>query len=205
MAKSPDAFRTIGEVSDVLDTPPHVLRFWESKFAQVKPVKRAGGRRYYRPDDLALLGGIRVLLHEQGLTIKGAQKVLRDQGVKHVADLGLSALEDAQDDRTGAADVIDHVPSDSSKLTGVPTSASAPSDDTESIRAEDAASPASAQPSEPRSQVVPLRPRPAGATRPALLSLAARSDPENLLREADTLGPLLDRLDALHDRLRQGR
>jgi DNA-binding transcriptional MerR regulator len=87
MAKSPDAFRTISEVSAWLETPPHVLRFWESKFPQVKPVKRAGGRRYYRPEDIALLGGIKVLLHEQGMTIRGVQKMLREQGVRHVASL----------------------------------------------------------------------------------------------------------------------
>lgn len=87
MKKAPDAFRTISEVSDWLDTPAHVLRFWESKFSQVKPVKRAGGRRYYRPDDMRLLGGIKQLLHNDGLTIKGVQKILREQGVKHVADL----------------------------------------------------------------------------------------------------------------------
>lgn len=88
MAKSPDAFRTISEVSGWLDTPAHVLRFWESKFTQVRPVKRAGGRRYYRPEDMALLGGIKTLLHEQGLTIKGVQKLLREKGVKHVAAQG---------------------------------------------------------------------------------------------------------------------
>ena len=88
MAKSRDAFRTISEVSDWLDTPAHVLRFWESKFPQIKPVKRAGGRRYYRPDDMALLSGIKLLLHEQGMTIKGAQKLLREKGVRHVTDLG---------------------------------------------------------------------------------------------------------------------
>jgi len=65
-----------------------VLRFWESKFSQIKPVKRAGGRRYYRPQDIALLGGIKHVLHEQGMTIKGAQKLLREEGVKHVASLG---------------------------------------------------------------------------------------------------------------------
>lgn len=88
MAKSPDAFRTISEVSDWLDTPAHVLRFWESKFTQVRPVKRAGGRRYYRPEDMALLGGIKTLLHDEGMTIKGVQKLLRDKGVRHVAALG---------------------------------------------------------------------------------------------------------------------
>jgi len=83
--KAPDAFRTIGEVADWLGVSAHVLRFWESRFPQVKPVKRAGGRRYYRPADMALLGGIRHLLHEDGLTIKGVQKVLREQGIKAVA------------------------------------------------------------------------------------------------------------------------
>ncbi|WP_349539756.1 MerR family transcriptional regulator [Sagittula sp. NFXS13] len=87
MPKSPDAFRTISEVSEWLETPAHVLRFWESKFTQVKPVKRAGGRRYYRPGDMELLGGIKKLLHDDGMTIKGVQKVLREQGVRHVASL----------------------------------------------------------------------------------------------------------------------
>ncbi len=85
MEKSPDAFRTISEVADWLGTPTHVLRFWESRFTQVKPVKRAGGRRYYRPADMALLGGIKKLLHEDGLTIRGVQKILREEGVKYVA------------------------------------------------------------------------------------------------------------------------
>ena len=93
MSKSRDAFRTISEVSTALDTPAHVLRFWESKFTQVKPVKRAGGRRYYRPADVNLLAGIKQLLHEDGMTIKGAQKLLREQGVKHVAAIGSDILE----------------------------------------------------------------------------------------------------------------
>ncbi len=87
MAKSSDAFRTISEVAEWLDTPAHVLRFWESKFTQVKPVKRAGGRRYYRPQDMRVLGGIKKLLHEEGMTIKGVQRLLREEGVKHVAAL----------------------------------------------------------------------------------------------------------------------
>jgi len=88
LAKAPDAFRTISEVSEQLDVPQHVLRFWEAKFAQVRPLKRAGGRRYYRPDDIDLLKGIRALLYNDGLTIKGVQKVLREQGVKHVSEVG---------------------------------------------------------------------------------------------------------------------
>ena len=87
MEKSQDAFRTISEVAIDLDTPAHVLRFWESRFPQIKPVKRAGGRRYYRPADVALLGGIRHLLHNEGLTIRGVQKMLREQGVRRIASL----------------------------------------------------------------------------------------------------------------------
>ncbi len=92
MAKSSEAFRTISEVSDWLETPAHVLRFWESRFSQIKPVKRAGGRRYYRPGDMALLGGIKRLLHDDGITIKGVQKILREKGVKYVGSLSLEAL-----------------------------------------------------------------------------------------------------------------
>lgn len=85
MSKSPDAFRTISEVAEWLGVQAHVLRFWESKFTQVKPVKRAGGRRYYRPTDMLLLGGIKRLLHDDGMTIKGVQKLLREKGTAEVA------------------------------------------------------------------------------------------------------------------------
>jgi len=81
--KSPDAFRTISEVADDLDVPQHVLRFWESKFHQIKPLKRGGGRRYYRPADVDLLRGIKQLLYGDGYTIKGVQKILREQGVAY--------------------------------------------------------------------------------------------------------------------------
>lgn len=88
MTKSPEAFRTISEVADALDVPPHVLRFWETRFTQVKPVKRGGGRRYYRPEDVRLLRGIRGLLYDDGMTIKGVQKILRERGIRHVIGLG---------------------------------------------------------------------------------------------------------------------
>ena len=84
MDKAPDAFRTISEVADELDIPQHVLRFWESRFPQIKPMKRAGGRRYYRPDDVDLLRGIRHLLYGEGYTIRGVQRILREQGPKFV-------------------------------------------------------------------------------------------------------------------------
>jgi DNA-binding transcriptional MerR regulator len=83
--KSPDAFRTISEVADDLDLPQHVLRFWETRFPQIKPMKRGGGRRYYRPDDVDLLKGIRHLLYDHGYTIKGVQKLLKANGNRFVA------------------------------------------------------------------------------------------------------------------------
>jgi len=86
--KSAEAFRTISEVAIELAVPQHVLRFWESRFAQIRPVKRAGGRRYYRPEDIDLLKGIRALLYSDGFTIKGVQKVLKERGLRHVADVG---------------------------------------------------------------------------------------------------------------------
>ena len=87
MTKSADAFRTISEVAEWLDTETHVLRFWESKFSQIKPVKRAGGRRYYRPKDMLIIGGIKKLLHEDGLTIKGTQRIIKDKGLIYVSNL----------------------------------------------------------------------------------------------------------------------
>jgi len=84
LEKAPDAFRTISEVAGDLDLPQHVLRFWESRFPQIKPMKRAGGRRYYRPDDVDLLRGIRHLLYGEGYTIRGVQRILREQGPKFV-------------------------------------------------------------------------------------------------------------------------
>jgi DNA-binding transcriptional MerR regulator len=89
--KAPEAFRTISEVAEELAVPKHVLRFWEGKFTQLKPMKRGGGRRYYRPEDVALLRGIRFLLYSDGYTIRGVQKILREHGPRFVMDLRLSA------------------------------------------------------------------------------------------------------------------
>jgi DNA-binding transcriptional MerR regulator len=85
--KAPDAFRTISEVAQELDIPQHVLRFWETRFAQIKPMKRSGGRRYYRPDDVDLLKGIRRLLYGEGYTIRGVQRILKEHGIKSVQGL----------------------------------------------------------------------------------------------------------------------
>ncbi|AWM07919.1 MerR family transcriptional regulator [Bradyrhizobium symbiodeficiens] len=91
MDKAPDAFRTISEVAQELDIPQHVLRFWETRFSQIKPMKRSGGRRYYRPDDVDLLKGIRRLLYGEGYTIRGVQRILKEHGVKSVQGLADSA------------------------------------------------------------------------------------------------------------------
>jgi DNA-binding transcriptional MerR regulator len=93
VSKGPDAFRTISEVAEALDLPQHVLRFWETRFAQIKPLKRGGGRRYYRPDDVDLLRGIRQLLYGEGFTIKGVQRILKEQGPRFVISAGRGELD----------------------------------------------------------------------------------------------------------------
>lgn len=87
MAKSPEAFRTISEAAVELGVPQHVLRFWETKFSFIRPMKRAGGRRFYRPQDIAVLGAVRRLLHDEGYTIKGVQKLYREQGIRRLVGL----------------------------------------------------------------------------------------------------------------------
>ena len=91
MEKSVDAFRTISEVADDLDLPQHVLRFWETRFPQVRPLKRAGGRRYYRPQDVVLLRSIRQLLYDDGYTIKGVQRLLKEKGTRGFRDVSHDA------------------------------------------------------------------------------------------------------------------
>jgi len=88
LEKEPEAFRTISEVGEELDVPQHVLRFWETRFSQIRPMKRGGGRRYYRVNDVDLLKGIRQLLYGKGYTIKGVQRILKERGVPHVTDIG---------------------------------------------------------------------------------------------------------------------
>lgn len=104
MSKSPDAFRTISEAAEELGVPQHVLRFWETRFAFVRPMKRAGGRRLYRPQDLALLRGIKALLHDEGVTIRGVQKLHKEQGLRRiVAAADPSAAQDFEADAAPAA------------------------------------------------------------------------------------------------------
>jgi DNA-binding transcriptional MerR regulator len=115
--KAPDAFRTISEVAADLDVPQHVLRFWETRFSQIKPMKRSGGRRYYRPDDVDLLRGIRHLLYSEGYTIRGVQRILKEHGIKSVQGLtegssaaAFGAIEDDIRSTLGAIDDDDDAP-----------------------------------------------------------------------------------------------
>ena len=94
ISKSPEAFRTISEAADEIGVPQHVLRFWETKFSFIRPMKRAGGRRFYRPQDIAVLRGVRVLLHDEGYTIKGVQRLHKEQGVRRLAQAGDGARSD---------------------------------------------------------------------------------------------------------------
>ena len=109
--KAPDAFRTISEVADELDLPQHVLRFWESRFPHLKPMKRGGGRRYYRPEDIDLLRGIRHLLYGDGYTIRGVQRILREEGISFVQNVWRTGAQqpppEAQQDRAGERDGAD--------------------------------------------------------------------------------------------------
>jgi len=108
LTKTAEAFRTISEVADELDVPKHVLRFWEGRFPQIRPMKRGGGRRYYRPEDMALLRGICQLLHAEGYTIKGVQKILREQGVDAVKRVGT--------DKQAVAEVVPVAPAPAKRV-----------------------------------------------------------------------------------------
>jgi DNA-binding transcriptional MerR regulator len=110
--KAPEAFRIISEVAEDLDVPQHVLRFWESRFAQIRPMKRGGGRRYYRPDDVDLLRGIRHLLYGEGYTIRGVQRILREQGVSFVQTVWQEGAPQPPPDALSAADDGDGEPAE---------------------------------------------------------------------------------------------
>jgi DNA-binding transcriptional MerR regulator len=106
-SKAPDAFRTISEVAEELDLPQHVLRFWETRFREIKPMKRGGGRRYYRPDDIGLLRGIRHLLYGEGYTIRGVQRILREHGIKFVQEVWQEGAVQPPDDASDVDDVAE--------------------------------------------------------------------------------------------------
>jgi DNA-binding transcriptional MerR regulator len=176
MDKSPDAFRTISEVADHLDTPAHVLRFWESRFPQIRPVKRAGGRRYYRPSDVALLAGIKRLLHDEGLTIRGVQRILKDQGVRSVAgmtvDLDEAAVAPGPAPRPAPSPAPAPVPAAPGAASPPPAAPAQPG-----LPLFDAVAPKAARLAEDRTPAGVLRALPPGALRlpgPELAALAAR-------------------------------
>jgi DNA-binding transcriptional MerR regulator len=154
--KAPDAFRTISEVADELDIPQHVLRFWESRFPQIKPMKRAGGRRYYRPDDVDLLRGIRHLLYGEGYTIRGVQRILREQGPKFVQAVwqpGAAQPAGGPDDE--AHDETTRMPPDAAarNLFGLLKAPSGSGDNEESAPAERAQATPSSEPGLTRDQI----------------------------------------------------
>ncbi len=107
MAKGPEAFRTISEAADELEVPQHVLRFWETRFSFIKPMKRAGGRRFYRPADITVLRGVRRLLHDEGYTIKGVQKLHREQGIKRLVVAGEGASPTPPDAPSGPTALLE--------------------------------------------------------------------------------------------------
>lgn len=152
MSKSADAFRTISEVADWLGVQAHVLRFWESKFTQIKPVKRAGGRRYYRPADMLLLGGIQKLLHKDGLSIKDVQTILRDQGVAFVSKLS----QELESDDPIAEDLV---PASGAVETTTP--AAAEEDTSEQLQSTEQAKPADVETVEEASEPAVVQPHPA--------------------------------------------
>ena len=220
MSKSRDAFRTISEVSDLLDTPAHVLRFWESKFTQVKPVKRAGGRRYYRPADVDLLAGIKKLLHDDGMTIKGAQKLLREQGVKHVLAIG-SAQLDAQDTVKTSTPVVDveqapeplsvpdptpepavDIPEADVAITNVlPLPATGPKLSL-NLQPKPEPAPVVSQPAAVKLMDIPADPSDADSKVPArIFNLLHKAPTAKIAAQASAIAPLLDRMQVLRNRI----
>jgi resuscitation-promoting factor RpfA len=196
MEKSPDAFRTISEVADWLGVPTHVLRFWESRFPQVKPVKRAGGRRYYRPADMMLLGGIKRLLHDDGLTIRGVQKMLREEGVRHVSSFSqpLDAAGPMRDVTPEDTDVsgpmaVDVEPEPLDNVVALSPTGESEEEAAPRGTAEAAEAPA---PSEP----FVLRPAPAG--RPAVPEEAQPAADAEAETPADEAGEVIPEFSFLH-------
>ena len=229
MAKSPDAFRTISEVATWLGTQAHVLRFWESKFDAVAPVQRTGGRRYYRLEDMLLLGGVKFLLHEQGMTIKAVQNLLKEQGVAHVQSFSppiFSAPKQKDPPTTQASQPKEAAPAQNVvdlQFDPVKLSQSVLRSAREE-RAEDGDQlllfPELAEaPPPPQTEVTPMRPDPApiralGTDCPAedaeinsfpsnagLIALALRADSRARRAALRALPDLVDRLRALHAKM----
>lgn len=200
MAKAKDAFRTISEVAEWLDTPTHVLRFWESKFTQIKPVKGAGGRRYYRPTDMDLLGGIKQLLHEDGLTIKGTQKLLREKGVKYVATLGASTSTAVATPAPKPAPAKPAPEPPAAKAAPQPSPAPPAEPVQDMFPFDDIAPPAATTPPAPDIKL-PTFPDEVTAVSGRLIGRAP-IDTTALQAKAAQIAPLLAQLEALHERMR---
>lgn len=209
MGKAPDAFRTISEVAEWLDVAPHVLRFWESKFTQVKPVKRAGGRRYYRPSDMEILGGIKVLLHEEGQTIKAVQSLISELGIEAVV-----AKSPDIDDVENPLEVIEgnvvaFEPS-SAETTDVqetpPQPVAAPDPAPEpGVAKVDAPTPADAPAPKPRIIEIPeiAGDMPDDAARPlSALGLVLTTDAATRATKTDRIAPMIARLQALRAQMK---
>lgn len=224
MAKSRDAFRTISEVAETLDTPAHVLRFWESKFKQIKPVKRAGGRRYYRPDDLALLAAIKDLLHLKGNSIKDTQRYIRETGVREIVAEGhriLDILTSLDDNATVESHTIDApsspIPPQTFEETDQPdlfagmemppgrdTSFVAPNTPTPDSTAPNPTPQAEAPAPTLETKSTPTLPaepaeRTTGTSR--ILATLYRADTAKLRHKAKDIAPLVHKLSALRDEL----
>jgi len=191
--KAPDAFRTISEVADDLDIPQHVLRFWETRFVQIKPMKRSGGRRYYRPDDVDLLRGIRRLLYGEGYTIRGVQRILKEQGIKAVQALASGAAmplprapvaSGAQDAHSAAFD------QDDAELLLEAAEPDEDDSDDEDDGEEAAAAPARREPVLQRTNLAPRPDQPAAVARPSAVDEARRQRDHDRLQAA--LQDLLD-------------
>ena len=201
VGKSPEAFRTISEVAAFLETPAHVLRFWESKFPQIRPVKRAGGRRYYRPDDIALLGGIKVLLHEQGMTIRGVQKLLKEKGPRYVATLSTLPWEGEAVEEADPAPDMASDPAPEAVIVG-PWPAAREETPAPSVAGEldaDEESAGFTLAEAPEARPAPEAPAGAACTVARLREALARADRDRLRAEAGRLVPLVRRLAALRE------
>ncbi|PIE16904.1 MAG: MerR family transcriptional regulator [Rhodobacterales bacterium] len=216
MAKSPDAFRTISEVADWLDTQAHVLRFWESKFPQVKPIKRAGGRRYYRPADMRLLGGIKKLLHDDGMTIKGVQKMLRSQGVAEVSELSQPLdMDEAQIIEAEAVEVVPPQPEIAAQPLPLPAEAEPVAEPELTLQAEPepAADPEPVAQAEPEPMpdpepAAPAEPEPTPEPEPespaqpdGVDAPSAPPSPADQPDKQPELSAIYHRLQALHDKM----
>lgn len=209
MKKSHDAFRTISEVSELLDTPAHVLRFWESKFSQIKPVKRAGGRRYYRPQDIQLIAGLKQLLHGDGLSIKEAQKLLREQGIKHVVGIGSGATSEAEASvAVPAPEPVIEAPVADAPAPVKAAKKQSKKDPELNKRDETAAIGDLFSAFDPQSNVVPLHapqqhiaPAPAPTGSVSILTAIAHADAAKVANKSAKIAPLLARLSDVHARM----